>query len=94
MGAQILQLVALVQPFQSSQFILAGALRGAGDTRATAIITFLTVLLVRPTLAIVSINFLGWGLMGAWIALVADQVLRSTLVLLRYNSGKWKSIRV
>src|SRR5690606_14154229 len=64
MGAQILKLVALVQPFQSSQFILAGALRGAGDTRATALITFLTVLLVRPTLAIVSINHLGWGLMG------------------------------
>lgn len=94
MGAQILKLVALVQPFQSSQFILAGALRGAGDTRATALITFLTVLLVRSTLAIVSINHLGWGLMGAWIALVTDQVLRSALVLLRYNSGKWKSIRV
>ena len=94
MGARILQLVALIQPFQSSQFILAGALRGAGDTRATAIISFLTVLLVRPTFAIVSINYLGWGLMGAWIALVADQMLRSGLVLLRYNSGKWKSVRV
>ena len=38
--------VALVQPFQSSQLILAGALRGAGDTKVTAVITFLTVLLV------------------------------------------------
>lgn len=47
-GAEILKLVALIQPFQSSQFILAGALRGAGDTRATAIISFITVLLVRP----------------------------------------------
>ena len=46
-GSRILMFVALVQPLQSSQFILAGALRGAGDTRATAIIIFITVLLVR-----------------------------------------------
>ena len=93
-GAKILMLVAMIQPFQSSQFILTGVLRGAGDTKATAVIIFLTVLLVRPGLAILSINKLGWGLMGAWIALVADQLLRSLLVLIRYNSGKWKGIRV
>jgi Na+-driven multidrug efflux pump len=93
-GARILKLVALVQPFQSSQFILAGALRGAGDTRATMVITFLTVMLVRPILALVLINQFNWGLDGAWIALVTDQVLRSSLVLLRYNSGKWKNIKI
>ena len=93
-GTRILKLVALVQPFQSSQFILAGALRGAGDTRATMVITFLTVLFVRPGLALLLINKFNWGLDGAWIALVTDQVLRSGLVLLRYNSGKWKKIKI
>ncbi|HKM42697.1 MAG TPA: MATE family efflux transporter, partial [Limnochordia bacterium] len=93
-GARILKLVALIQPFQSSQFILAGALRGAGDTRATMVITFLTVMLVRPILAIALINHFNWGLEGAWIALVTDQLLRSGLVLLRYNSGKWKKIKI
>lgn len=93
-GARILKLVAFIQPFQSSQFILAGALRGAGDTRATAVITFLTVLLVRPGLALLTIRVFHWGLDGAWIALVADQLLRSLLVLLRYSSGKWKASKV
>ena len=93
-GSKILMLVALIQPLQSSQFILAGALRGAGDTRATAVISFITILLVRPGLAIIAINFLGWGLAGAWIALAADQLLRSLLVFIRFYSGKWKSIKV
>lgn len=93
-GAQILKLVALIQPFESSQFIIAGALRGAGDTRATAIITFITILLLRPGLAIFSIQVLEWGLIGAWIAIAADQLVRSLLVLLRFNSGKWKIIKV
>ncbi|HBR01531.1 MAG TPA: MATE family efflux transporter, partial [Ruminiclostridium sp.] len=78
------------QPFQTSQFILAGALRGAGDTRSVAIITFITVLLLRPGLAIITVKALGWGLEGAWYALVADQLLRSLLVKLRYHSGVWK----
>lgn len=90
MGAVIMMMVAFVQPFQSSQLILAGALRGAGDTRVTAVITFITVLLVRPSLAILFINYLNMGLNGAWYALVVDQVLRSALVLLRFNNGRWK----
>lgn len=93
-GAQILKLVALVQPFQSSQLILAGALRGAGDTKATAVITFITVLLVRPGLAILLINCTSMGLMGAWVALVADQFLRSLLIFQRFHSGKWRNYKI
>ena len=93
-GAQILLIMAVLQPLQTSQFIIAGGLRGAGDTRATAVITFITVLLVRPTLAILLVNTFNFGLYGAWIAMAADQLLRSTLVLLRYQSGKWKNIRL
>jgi Na+-driven multidrug efflux pump len=93
-GAQIMRLVAFIIPFQTSQFILAGALRGAGDTRATAVISLLTVLAIRPGLSFVFINFLHFGVLGAWFALGADQLLRSVLVIARYNSGKWKHIKV
>ena len=92
-GRNIMLIVAFLQPFQSSQFIIAGGLRGAGDTRTTAMITFITVLLVRPIFAIVLIR-LGFGLYGAWFALAADQLLRSALVLARYQSGKWKTIKL
>ncbi|MBO5070387.1 MAG: MATE family efflux transporter, partial [Roseburia sp.] len=93
MGGRIMLFVAFLQPFQSSQFIIAGGLRGAGDTKATAKITFITVLIVRPIVAIVLVK-LGLGLYGAWLAMAADQLLRSLLVLLRYQSGKWKLIKI
>lgn len=92
-GGQIMLFVAFLQPFQSSQFIIAGGLRGAGDTKATAIFTFITVLLVRPIVAIILVKF-GLGLYGAWAAMATDQILRSALVLYRYNSGKWKLIKL
>ena len=94
LGGRILLMVAVMQPLQSSQFIIAGGLRGAGDTRATAVITFITVLLIRPGVAILMINAFHWGLEGAWVAMVLDQLVRSTLVLLRYHSGKWKTIKL
>lgn len=92
-GGQIMLFVAFLQPFQSSQFIIAGGLRGAGDTKATAIFTFITVLVVRPLVAIALVN-LGLGLYGAWIAMATDQIIRSGLVIFRYNSGKWKLIKL
>jgi len=94
LGGKILMLVALVQPLQSSQFIVAGALRGAGDTKYTAAVMFITTLVIRTVLALVTINLFNWGLWGAWIALVVDQALRSMLILFRFNTGKWKFIKL
>ncbi len=92
-GGTIMLFVAFLQPFQSSQFIIAGGLRGAGDTRTTAIITFITVLIIRPVVAIIMVK-LGYGLYGAWFALAIDQLVRSTMVVARYRSGKWKLLKV
>ncbi len=91
-GAFLLKMVALIQPLQSSQFILAGALRGAGDTKYTAKVIFITVMIVRPGIALIAVYLLKWGLTGAWVALVADQCMRTLLITLRYNSGKWKTV--
>jgi len=93
-GARILRFVALIQPLQSSQFILAGALRGAGDTKSIAVITLITILIIRPVAAYINVYILGLGLEGAWLGLVADQLIRSGLVMARYYSGKWKRIRI
>ena len=127
LGSLIMLFVAMLQPIQSSQFILAGGLRGAGDTRSTAMISLVTMLVVRPIIGFALVDWLGWGginfalpewavntvafltgvpkditgsvqvnlgLIGAWIAVAADQCLRSMLVLMRYNSGKWKKIKL
>ena len=92
-GGFIMLFVAFLQPFQSSQFIIAGGLRGAGDTKSVAIFSFITILLVRPIAAIALVS-VGLGLYGAWAAMALDQILRSALVIWRYNSGKWKLIKL
>lgn len=89
-----LMIIALVQPFQSSQLILSGALRGAGDTVWPLIATVVGVLLIRIQVASLLVNQMNLGLSGAWIAVLIDQFIRWALVFFRFRTGKWKAIKI
>jgi putative MATE family efflux protein len=93
-AALVLKVSAFIQPFQSSQFILAGALRGAGDTRWPLISTFVGVAGIRALLAVLFVNVLRLGVVGAWYALLLDQFTRSLVVYYRYNSKRWQKAQV
>ncbi len=89
----VLKIIALCLPGQATQLSLGGALRGAGDTRYPLYASAIGIWGVRALLAYIFVNFLHWGLNGAWIAYVLDQYLRSVIILLRFRSGKWKEVR-
>lgn len=91
-GSGIMLLIAASQPLQATQFIVSGGLRGAGDTKYTAFVVMITTLGVRSVLAVLLVTILDWGLWGAWIALMLDQVLRTVLMVGRYNTAKWVKI--
>ncbi len=57
-----LRIIALIQPAQSTQFILAGALRGAGDTRFPLYSTIIGIWGMRVALAYLFVMTFGWGL--------------------------------
>lgn len=89
-----LRLVAIAQPALAAWMILAGGLRGAGDTRAIMKIVAVSFMLVRVGLAYVLAIQLNMGLIGAWIAMVVDLFLRGFLIQVRFNKGEWKSVVV
>ena len=90
----MLKLIAFIQPFRSSQLILAGGLRGAGDTVWTLISTFIGILIIRVALAYYFVLILGMGLIGAWLAVLIDQFSRWVLVTFRFRTNKWKHITI
>jgi putative MATE family efflux protein len=94
MGSAALKLAAFAQPAIGSYAILAGALRGAGDTRYPLYITFVGVWCVRITAAWILINTFPLGLSGIWIAVLFDSWTRALLVWLRFRTGRWKTIRI
>lgn len=93
-ASKILKLMAFIQPFQCSQLILSGGLRGAGDTVWTLISTFVGILIIRLALAYYFVMILGMGLVGAWLAVLIDQFIRWILISLRFRTNKWKYVTI
>jgi len=97
LSANMLKIVALTNPFSSSRFVYLAALRGAGDSRFSAVITFIGVVLIRPLVSIILINPalpFQLGLAGVWIALSSDGVVCYFLGRYRFMKGKWANIKV
>lgn len=94
LGAKYLMLMALAALPMQISFILNGALRGAGDTKAPMYIGGVGLWLIRlPLSYILSLTF-GMGIMGVWVAMTIDLFVRFGLSTMRYYRGKWKSIVV
>lgn len=93
-GAIALRVIGCVQLAQSTQFILAGALRGAGDTKFPLYATFVGVWGFRVVLTLLFVLGFEWGLLGAWLAIAVDQVVRMFIIYARYKRGKWKTLQV
>jgi Na+-driven multidrug efflux pump len=94
MGATVLRIVAIAQPFMAMNHVFAGGLRGAGDTRWVMLITGGSAWVVRVALTYLFIGGMGMGLSGAWYAMVTDLIARSMLFRWRFGTGHWKNIRV
>lgn len=90
----VLKLMAFIQPFQAITFVLSGGLRGAGDTLSTLIVTLVSVVIIRIAAALILVNVLGLGLIGAWIAMFIDQMTRFIGITMRYRKGNWKYIKL
>lgn len=83
-----------LQPLMAIDFTLAGALRGAGDTRFPLVAVFLGFYVCRLGFAYVATFVLALGVVWLWLALVGDYLVRSLLKLWRFRSGAWKLARV
>jgi len=94
LGASIMVIIACTTHAQTSQVVISGCLRGAGDTIFVAITSMLSVALIRPLLTWLLCFPLNLGLSGAWIALCVDQIFRLVANFYRFSSGRWTKIRL
>ncbi|MEA3356016.1 MAG: MATE family efflux transporter [Candidatus Bipolaricaulota bacterium] len=85
-----LKIVAICEPTLALNMVLAGGLRGAADTKFPMYITLAGSLFIRLPLAYLLAYPLGFGLVGAWVAMTVDDIIRGLLMLMRYRTGRWK----
>lgn len=94
LSTMALKIVSICQPFSGASMVLAGALRGAGDTKSVLQITYLGIFLIRIPITYLFLDVLNFGLAGAWIVMTIDLVIRSSLAFYIFRRGKWKYLQV
>lgn len=94
LGAQILIILSFIIQFQIAQVITVGSLRGAGDVKFVAMLSLLSVTIIRPVLTYFLAYTLGFGLYGAWFSVVFDQMIRYFVSHYRFKQAEWVMIEV
>ncbi len=73
-------------------FTLPQALRAAGDTRFTLIVSTVSMWTLRVGLGVLMGRFWGFGVLGIWMAMFFDWILRAVLFIIRFRGHKWETM--
>lgn len=100
-GERLAVIVALIHGIAAiflwvPSFMIPAFLRAAGDARFTMLASMLTMWLCRVLSAYLLGKYMGYGVVGVWVAhSCLDWSVRSVVFFLRYRGGKWttKAIR-
>ncbi|MCZ6844132.1 MAG: MATE family efflux transporter [SAR324 cluster bacterium] len=93
-AALLFKLMALYQAFDGMGMIMRGALNGAGDTRFPVLATLLCKLGVMFPVAWWLSTSMEQRLLGAWLGASAYLVVLGLTLLLRFERGGWRNIRL
>ena len=94
MGMGIIIIIGFTTTLQISQVVIMGCLRGAGDTRFAAIVSLISIGIIRPGSAWLFCYPLGLGVLGAWISVFFDQCMRMLLSYWRFSRGNWTKLKL
>ena len=70
-------------------FTFPNALRAANDAKYTMLVSAMSMLTFRLVMSYVIGGMLGLGLLGVWIAMFIDWIVRAIFFVGRYFSEKW-----
>ncbi len=70
-------------------FVLSAGLKGAGDTRYTMVTAFIGMWVFRICLGYVLGILCGVGILGIWIAMYIDWIVRGSMYLIRLRGVNW-----
>lgn len=90
-GSQLLWVLVLLEPGRSFNLVVINALRATGDARFPVAFGVFSMFGVAVGLAWLLGVHLGWGLLGVWLAMAADEWVRGIAMYIRWRRLAWVS---
>lgn len=92
LGAIVLRMVAVSEPFYGFSIIIEGFMMGVGKTKAPFIYNIIGMWVIRIVGTFVCTQLLGFGLVSAWACMIAHNLLLFVLFLICYVRGVWNPL--
>jgi putative MATE family efflux protein len=89
-----LQINAFSEPFFALNTILSGGLQGAGDTKLPMWVSLFSNWIVRLPLAWLLALVMNLGPNGVWLAMLSSTIISAIIIVIRYQSKTWLTIKV
>jgi multidrug resistance protein, MATE family len=87
---KLLLVAAVFQVLDAVNIVLRGALRGAKDVRAVALIGIGVVWICVPGAAYLLGKVMGLGALGGWLGFIGETTFSAALFWLRWTRGAWR----
>ncbi len=92
-ATSMIRLASLYVLAEAVMVAIVGALRGAGDTHFTMLISVAAHWTMLPVVYIL-MNVLGFSAIIGWLGLIIFFLLFCMVLIWRYRSGKWQKIKI
>ena len=92
LGATVLRMVAISEPFYGVAIILEGVMQGVGKTLMPFVFGVSGMWGIRILGTYVCTQMLGFGLVAAWGCMIAHNMLLFVLFSIYYASGRWNPL--
>ena len=92
LGALVLRMVAVSEPFYGFSIIIEGMMMGVGKTREPFLYNILGMWCVRIVGTFVCTQLFHMGLVSAWACMIAHNMLLFLLYLVVYFRGTWNPL--
>ncbi len=94
LGAAVLRMVALSEPFYGVSIVIEGMMQGMGKTTVPFVTNIIGMWLIRILGTFISVSVLGAGLEAAWGFMILHNLALFVIFVLYYFFGKWdKSLK-
>lgn len=93
LGATVLRMVAVSEPFYGFSIIVEGFMMGVGKTKAPFLYNISGMWGVRIIGTFICTQILEMGLISAWACMIAHNLLIFALYLITYIKGKWNPLQ-
>lgn len=92
LGSTVLRMVALSEPFYGFSIIIEGMMQGVGRTKQPFMFNMIGMWMIRIIGTFICTQLLGYGLVAAWVCMIAHNMFLFIMFLTCYIKGTWNPL--